>query len=105
MNRLQQLLDLLAETPNDDFLLFAIAKEYEKAENNVLALQYYEQLRGQSPNYVGTYYHLAKLQQEEGSETEALQTYTEGMRIARSLNDQHAFAELQNAKLNLELGV
>jgi len=37
--------------------------------------------------------------------TRALKTYQEGMAIAQAVKDQHAYSELQNAKMNLELGV
>ena len=38
-NRLNQLLDFLAASPNDGFILFAIAKEYEKYDDKEKALE------------------------------------------------------------------
>lgn len=95
---------MLAESPNDPFLLFAIAKEYEAASDLEQALAYYTQLIGQDANYVGTYYHLAKLYEKIEQPEKALDTYATGMVVARRVGDQHALAELSAAKLNLEMG-
>ena len=101
--RLQQLEKLLQESPTDSFLLFAIAKEQEKLEEEEKALEYYEKLRHTDPQYVGTYYHLAKLYEKRKDFEKALESYQKGMQIAQQLGDQHALAELSSARLNLEL--
>lgn len=101
-NRLAQLQQLLSETPNDSFLLFALAKAHEKNGADDRAKEFYLKLKSLDPDYVGLYYHLAKLEERQESHAEALAIYTEGMQIARKVGDQHAFSELQNAKMNLE---
>jgi len=40
-----------------------------------------------------------------GRKTDAENCYAKGLDIASKLNDQHSFAELQNAKTNLSLGI
>jgi hypothetical protein len=55
-NRLLQLQALLAETPGDSFLTYAIAKEYEGMGDDQQALVYYQQLLQADPGYVGAYY-------------------------------------------------
>lgn len=100
-NRLSTLLQLLGESPHDSFLLFAIAKEYEKAGDKEQALQYYQRLQRDDPDYVGTYYHLGKLYEQLEDATAAFRTYTAGMDIARQLLDQHAYSELAGARLAL----
>ncbi len=40
-------------SPSDSFVLFAIAKEYESAGDNVKALEYYQKLKSADPEYVG----------------------------------------------------
>ncbi len=102
-NRLQQLLNLLEASPNDSFLTFAIAKEYEKSGDDPSALTWYQKLKQTNPDYVGCYYHLAKLLERQEQFEEALEVYQTGMTTAKKLGDQHAFSELSNAKLNLEL--
>lgn len=101
--RLKQLQNLLESSPNDSFLLYAIAKEFESLERIDEALQGYRQLTELHPEYVGTYYHYAKLLEEQEETDKALAIYEKGMSIARKVGDQHAFGELSNAKTNLEL--
>ena len=104
-DRLVLLKKMLEEDPNNSFLLFALAKEYEKLGNFPLSIDTFLLLKEKDENYVGLYYHLAKLYEQIEQEAKALSTYVEGMVIAKKVKDQHALAELQNAKLNLELGV
>lgn len=101
-NRLQQLQQLQRESPNDPFLIFAIAKEYEKSGEQEQALAQYIKLREQHPDYIGTYYHLGKLYERSGQAQHALNTYKAGMAEARKAGDQHALSELAGAKLALE---
>ena len=101
--RLEQLQNLLQSSPNDSFLLYAIAKEYEGLERVTEALQKYQELTELHPDYVGTYYHYAKLLEKEEETDKALSISEKGMLIARKIGDQHALGELSNAKMNLEL--
>lgn len=101
-NRLQTLHTLLEESPNDPFLLFAIAKEHEKHSQADKALEYYTLLTTDHPDYVGTYYHLGKLLEQKEEWEKAIQTYETGMQVARKVGDQHALSELAGAKLNLD---
>lgn len=102
-NRLAQLENMLQSNPKDSFLLFAIAKEQEKLKEENKALEYYHLLIQNDPEYVGTYYHLAKLYEKQEQFSQALEIYEKGTQIARALGDQHALAELSSAKMNLEL--
>jgi len=99
--RLEQLLDMLSKNV-DSFLLFAIAKEYEKAAENELAKEYYKRLVSEFPDYVGTYYHFGKLLEKSAETEAAIEIYNKGIAIAKALGDQHAWSELAEAKLNLE---
>ena len=101
MDRLQQLLALHQASPNDSFLCFALAKEYEKKEDLSLALEFYIKLTQNDPNYIGTYYHLGKLYERLDQAQKAFQTYKTGMEIAKKIGDQHALGELAGAKLAL----
>lgn len=101
MDRLSQLEQLLAQSPADSFLLFAIAKEYEGRGHLAEALKYYETLVAADPAYVGVYYHLGKLQERLEQAAVAFASYTKGMEIARSISDQHAYNELAAARLQL----
>ncbi len=97
MNRLEQLQGLLQNTPNDAFLLFALAKEHEKLQAHEQALAEYLRLQEAHPDYVGLYYHLGKLYEHLQRRTEAMATYEAGLEVARAANDRHSFAELRQA--------
>jgi len=101
-DRLHRLLRFLENSPEDSFLTFAVAKEYESAGDDERALEYYRRLMGQDPAYVGTYYHLGKLYERREQFDAALQTYQQGMATARQAGDQHALSELAGARLALE---
>ena len=83
--RLQYLLQLAESTPVDSFVLFAIAKEYEKSGESTLALEYYEKLRSTDPGYVGLYYHLGKLFEQNQDHQNAVLTYKQGIETARKV--------------------
>lgn len=102
MSRLDQLFDLLKSQPDEPFLLFAIAKEYEKAQDEDKALDYYLQLVETTPQYVGTYYHLGKLYERIGKSEKAFQTYKKGMIVAKEEGDMHAYSELNGAKMSID---
>jgi tetratricopeptide (TPR) repeat protein len=101
MTRLEQLQKYLAEQPNDAFLLFAIAKEYEGLGDKKWALHYYLTLHETTPQYVGLYYHLGKLYEKLEQPDKALETYKTGMVVAKKEKDMHAFSELAAAKMNV----
>lgn len=102
-NRLEQLLTFLKENPDDSFILFAIAKEYEKLQEIPKALSYYQKLVALDPDYVGTYYHLGKLYESKDEKERALTIYQQGIDIAKKVKDQHALSELMGVKMNLEI--
>jgi len=101
--RLKKLLKFYESGQADAFIIFALAKEYENQEAWDKALEYYNTLKSRFPDYVGLYYHLAKLKELLGAPEEALDIYSEGIAVAKSAGDTHALSELNNAKLNLEL--
>jgi len=88
---------MLLEEPNDSFLLYALATEYLKLNDNQKALFYYLETVNSDEDYVGVYYHLAKLYEVLKESENALATYQKGMKIARKIGDNHAFSELQSA--------
>ncbi|MBL7780127.1 MAG: tetratricopeptide repeat protein [Saprospiraceae bacterium] len=100
--RLEQLSSLLASSPNDTFLLFAVAKEHEKHGNESEALAFYLRLQETDPNYTGLYYHLGKLYEKQQDFGQAIQIYKQGIEICKQAGDRHAMSELAGALLNLE---
>ena len=97
MNRLDQLLEFLREDPTDPFTRFALAAEYEKRGALDRALHCFEELRGDVPSYVGTYYHLGKLYERLGRLADAVETYEAGIEQANRAHDFHSRSELRSA--------
>jgi tetratricopeptide (TPR) repeat protein len=95
--RLVKLLEFLQSDPNDPFVLYALATEYNSLNDTEKAFEYYLKLINEHPSYVGTYYHLGKLYQKTGQTDPALDIYQKGMAAAREKKDMHAFSELQGA--------
>ena len=105
MSRVPQLLEFLKDAPQDTFLRYALALEYIKAGQPEEALTWFEGLVASHPEYIGTYYHLAKLYIKLGQGANADKCYADGIAMAKTINDQHALAELQNAALNFRMGL
>lgn len=101
-NRQLYLNQLLEASPNDAFLLFALAKEHENAGDDVQALAFYLRLHTADPAYVGLYYHLGKLYERQNDPENAITTYKKGIQISQQAGDRHAMSELGGALLNLE---
>lgn len=97
MERINKLKSFLENSPNDPFLQYALALEYLKIANFEEALRLFEQLIEQSPGYVGTYYHLGKLQEQLEQPQQAMITYQKGIEIATHQNDRHSASELRGA--------
>lgn len=102
MDRLKALLDFLEEDPTDSFTRFALAREYLKQGRPETALQYFEGLVEEDPEYVGTYYHLGKLYEALGRKDDAVAAYRSGIQVAQRSKEFHALSELQDALLKAE---
>jgi lipopolysaccharide biosynthesis regulator YciM len=95
--RLNKLLAFLTTEPNDPFILYALATEYNSLNDTGQAFHYYLKLVEEHPSYVGTYYHLGKLYEKQGETDKAIAVYQLGMQRSREKGDRHAFSELQGA--------
>ena len=102
MNRLDYLLELHQEQPNDPFLVYGIALEYKKIDSNETSI-YFDLLLNSFPDYLATYYQAAEYFAEKGSHEKAFEIYDKGISLATSLNEMKTLAELKNAKQNLEI--
>ena len=97
MDRINKLQEMLAQSPGDSFLRHALALEFIKRGDDLQARRFFEELLDADPQYVGSYYHLAKLLERNGDTSAAIQTYEKGMEQAKRVQDQHAFNELRGA--------
>jgi tetratricopeptide (TPR) repeat protein len=95
-SRLEKLLEFLKNEPGDAFLKYALATEYLRINQTDKALEYYEDLLNNYPNYIGTYYHLGKLYEALNRKQDAITTYETGMKVTKEQRNNHAFSELQS---------
>jgi len=96
MDRIAQLKEFLASSPEDPFLIHALALEYRKIEKYEDALAQFLLNKEKNPDYVGTYYHLGQLYEWMDREDAAKEVYEIGMEKAKAQEDQHAFNELRS---------
>lgn len=94
--RIQQLYEFLKETPDDPFLLYALALEYSE-ERPDKAREIFEELLSNHPDYLPTYYHAAALMEQTGHREHAILIYEKGIKLARLQSATTALRELQNA--------
>lgn len=97
MERISRILTFLEQNPKDNFLQHALALEYIKVGRLAEARSLFESVLTQSPDYVGSYYHLAKLLEQLGERDLAVEWYEKGMAAARNAGDNHALNELRAA--------
>ena len=97
MERISHLLAFLEKQPKDNFLRHALALEYIKLERLNEAKELFEAILTDSPDYIGSYYHLAKLLEQTGETATAIQWYERGMAAAKTAGDHHALNELRAA--------
>ncbi len=97
MDRISKLVEYLQSSPNDSFLQHALALEYIKAGNDADARDLFENILERNPDYVGSYYHLAKLLERADEIDLAKIWYEKGLAAAKAAGDTHSFNELQMA--------
>ena len=97
MDRITRIIAFLKDNPTDNFLRHALALEYIKTGDAIAARELFEAILTQSPDYIGSYYHLAKLLEQMNERDLAVDWYEKGMAAAKAAKDQHAYNELQGA--------
>ncbi|RYD98588.1 MAG: hypothetical protein EOP54_07175 [Sphingobacteriales bacterium] len=97
MDRIEKLKQFLNQSPNEPFLTHALALEWIKIGNREEALACFESNKAHNPEYVGTYYHLAKLLESLNKNEEAIAVYEAGIAVAHKAADMHALNELRAA--------
>jgi Tfp pilus assembly protein PilF len=101
-SRLEQLLTMLQEEPNDLFLRYAVAVEYAAAGNHPEAVARIEQLIAEHPDYLGAYYKLGQLYEQVRDDAKALDVYRRGATVAKKQGNTKTLGELNTAILILE---
>lgn len=99
--RINQLKKFLEESPNDPFIHYGLALEYQKFDLEKTR-EKYNQLLEQYPEYLPTYYHAAHFFWEEGDAELTTTIFELGIELAKKQQDQNTLRELQNAYQNFQ---
>ena len=102
MSRLSQIEEMLKTEPNDSFLNYALALEFAKANEVHKAIELIENVLLREENYLGAYYQLGKFYEQIQDLPKAIDTYTKGIAIAKSIKNNKALGELNEALWMLE---
>ncbi|HEU4717970.1 MAG TPA: tetratricopeptide repeat protein [Bacteroidia bacterium] len=97
MNRLEQLLQMQREDPQDPFLAYAIALEHAKEGKRAQAISEVEKLLEEKPGYLGAYYQLGQWYEQEDKNEEAIRVYEKGISVAQQQHNHKALGELRTA--------
>lgn len=87
--RLEELLELLKAEPDDAFLKYALALEYQNTGDKEKALSVFEELRKSDPEYLALYHPLGLLYEQKGEFEKAVAVYEEGCAVAIKKGDRH----------------
>lgn len=102
MSRREQLETMLAETPDDTFLRYALAMELENEDENERSLELHRGLMADDPPYVPSFFmsgqQLANLDRID----EAKQMLAKGIQQANAQNNLHAAGEMRQFLDSLE---
>ena len=102
MERIEILREMLENQPDDAFLLFALAKEYEKLRDLERAVATYRQLEARHPDYLALYYHLGFTYMELDQLNAASKTLQKGHKIAMSQGDSKTAGEIKSLLQDLK---
>ena len=94
--RLEKLHKFLAATPNDPFLLYAIALEHKKTDPPK-AIEYLNKTLVADPLYCYAYFQLGQVYEQTGDVDAARKAYTDGIAAAQKAGDAHAQSEIAGA--------
>lgn len=100
-NNIKQLLQALKKNPSDSFAKFALALELMKSDEVSKAKVLFESILEQDPGYLGVYYHLGKLYEQQQLFSKAIELYRKGLALAQQQGQKRTYTELEEAIENL----
>jgi hypothetical protein len=94
MNRLEQLLQMHQESPEDLFIIYGIGLEYSNSDL-LKAKYYFDVLLTEHPNYLPVYYQAGILNIKLKNISEAELIINKGISVAVSQKNNHTKSELE----------
>lgn len=93
--------EFLAAHPQDAFARYGLAMECAKQGDSDAAVDNFEKLLAENPNYVAGYFQFGQLLARLARTTDAKRTLSNGIEAARRTGDQHAGSEMEAALAQL----
>ena len=97
MDRIEQLRQFIARSPQEPFPRYALALELKGQGNAGAAVAELAALLESAPDYLAAYLQLGMLLQGEGRPDEARGVFARGQDVARRKGDSHTLSELTSA--------
>ena len=101
-SRKDMVLEMLKTEPNDVFLNYALAVEYEANELLEEAVKQFLKTLEIKNDYFACYYQLGRVTEKLKNEKQALEYYKTGLELAKQKKDQKAINEFNEAVWLLE---
>lgn len=95
MTRREKLESMLADSPDDTFLQYALAMQYATEGDDAGADTRMSALLERDPHYVPAYFQLAQIVVRKGEPDRARQLLSRGIEAARRAGDDHAEGEMR----------
>ena len=96
-SRLQQLYEMLKAEPDDAFLNYALAVEFENEGKIDDAIAHLQKMIKSHPDYLAIYYKLGKLFEDQQKFNEAKASYLLGKELAIKHNNKKTLNEIEEA--------
>mgnify|MGYP003394114592 CR=1 FL=1 len=101
-SRIDNLIGMLKEEPEDVFLNYALAVEFVGQEKYTEAENQFLKTLQLNTEYLPCYYQLGQVSEKLSKEKEALEYYYKGVELAKKQNNNKALNELNEAIWMLE---
>lgn len=95
--------NMLTTNPQDSFLQYAAALEYQKNGDINNAIKIIQKIIKNDPDYLASYYQLGQMLEEKGKVEEAISVYRNGRSVAKKQSDMKTLGELSEALMLLDV--
>ncbi len=96
-DRVEVLLGMLQQDPDNTFARYALAQEYGNSGRLEEAVAEFRRLVERNPDYAAAWFHCGKVLEKLGRVAEARENYRSGVNAAARTGDAHAQSEIQGA--------
>ncbi|MBC7382522.1 MAG: tetratricopeptide repeat protein [Bacteroidia bacterium] len=94
--RIEKLLQMIAENEDDTFALYALGMEFEALTQFNLAVIYFNKVLKLEPDKVAVYYRLATIMHATGNDEKAISLLNKGLELLKISSDQKTINEFKS---------